>query len=55
MHKLEVKDGKVYLDGKHIECVKEYEIKSSAKENYAELSLKLRVKLSKIDCSHCEE
>jgi hypothetical protein len=44
MHRLEIKDNKVSLDGKKIECVKQFNVKSSAKEkNIVELTLIMEV------------
>lgn len=45
MKEVTISNGKVYLDGEKVECVKEYKIHSSAKEpGIAELTLVLDVK-----------
>lgn len=47
--KLTIKDNKIYLDEVEVKGVKEYDIKSSAPEKTAELTLKLIVSTVKID------
>lgn len=49
MNNLIIEDGKIYLDDKNIECVEEYEVKSSALGKIAELNLKLIVSTCEID------
>lgn len=45
MKEVTISNGKVYLDGEKVECVKEYKIHSSAKEpGVAELTLVMDVK-----------
>ena len=46
MKSLTVKDGNVYLDGEKVECLKEFKIVSSAKDNgVAELTIVMDVSL----------
>lgn len=44
MNKLTVLDGRIFLDDKEVQCVEEFNLKSSA-NGMAELSLKIRVDL----------
>lgn len=49
MNKLTIKDGRIYLDGKRIEGVTGYSVKSSANRKYAELNLRLIVSMVEIE------
>jgi hypothetical protein len=48
MMKLEIKERRVYLDGVEIQAVRGYELKNSAEDSVAELTLRLYVEDSNI-------
>lgn len=49
MHRLTIKDGRIYLDDKKIEAVTKYSLKSSANRKHAELNIKLIVSMVEIE------
>lgn len=50
MKKITVKDGTVYLDGEKVECLKEFKIVSSAKDNgVAELTIVMDVSIAQVE------
>lgn len=50
MKKLTVKEGTVYLDAEKVECLKEFKIVSSAKDNgVAELTIVMDVSIRQVE------
>ncbi len=46
MEKIEIREGKILLSGNEVSGVEKFKLKSTAKNDYAEVYLKLLVKLS---------
>lgn len=46
MEKIEIREGKIFLSGNEVSGVEKFKLKSTAKNGYAEVYLKLLVKLS---------
>lgn len=55
LHELKIINGQIHLDDFKAKGVKKYELKSSAKNNTAELTLKMIVKESELLFNHCAD
>ena len=45
IHKIEIKNGKIYLDGVRVKGIKAFEIKAKENDNFVELSLRMDVRI----------
>lgn len=45
IHKIEIKNGKIYLDGVRVKGIRSFEIKAKENDNLVELSLRMDVRI----------